>query len=457
MFGGGTRHSARIEKKNQTDNERTKKPDRVSTEAEPERTAQPQRARPGRELTQMQSSRKPARDALPSERCLRNTRCSRDTTTQAANLDALEDDVEDESRNDTLHHTISAGGPRPKNIAELIVEADIHQNFSIPFDNIIVNEGVDSRVRQQMRLIEDGNLTAKRVQAHLVKGVQELEDCWRRRRRQSLQPFWELVCDPGTPRKWVHELPVADCREFFLSLLVYFRNGSGRKASNATIKAFESLDKLFKEEEEKNEHRELEELVNVRPRLQRQVNQSRSRGHAAVSQAAASKKRGGKTVADDGNIFHRSADTNMTDIELSGIDVEELRRIVDVGDKRRMNEEWLRRFYEEIEAHRDSMRQEEEDKRAQEEAAAEEAAAMPTPQPTTQGRKRSSRTRPSPAKVDDLMPQTSLEKPARVGRKFEEEEDEEDEEEAEERKRAAALKRQKLLQKHAARGGPKSD
>lgn len=455
MFGGGTRHSARIEKKNRTDNERTKKPDRVSTEAKPEQTAQPQRARPGPELTQMQSSRKPTRDALPSERCLRNTRYSRNTTTQAADRDALEDDVEDERRNATLHHTISAGGPRLKNIAELIVEADIHHRFSIPSDNIIVNEGVDSRVHQQMqRLTRDGNLTAKRVHADLVKGVQELEDCWGRRRRQSLQPFWDLVCTPGTPRKWVHELPVADCREFFLSLLFYFRNSSGIKGSNDMIKAFERLDKLFREEEEKNEHRELEELVNVSPRLQRQADQSRSRGHAAVSRAAASKKGGGKTVADDGNVFHRSADTNMTDLELSGIDVEELRRIVDVGDKRRMNEEWLRRFYEEIEAHRDSMRREEEDKRAQEEAAAEEAAAMPKPQPTSQGRKRSSRKRPSPAEVGDLMPQTSLEEPAREGRKLEQEEDDE---EAEERKRAAASKRQKLLRKHAAGGGPKSD
>lgn len=457
MFGGGTRHSARIEKKNRTETERAKKPDRVSTEAEPEpeQTAQPQRARPGPELTQMQSSRKPGRNALPSKGCLRNTRDSRDTTTQAANRDALEDDVEDESRNATLHHTISAGGPRPKNIAELIVEADKHQNFSIPFDNIIVNEGVDSRVYQQMRLIKGGNLTAKRVHADLVKGVQELEDCWGRRRRQSLQPFWELVCEPGTPRKWLHELPVADCREFFLSLLLYFRHGSGIQGSNPMIKAFERLDKLFREEEEKNEHRELEELVDVSPRLQRQANQSRSPGRAAVSRAAASKKGGGKTVADDGNIFHLSADTNMTDLELSGIDVEELTRIVDVGGKRRMNEEWLRRFYEEIEAHRDSMRQEEEDKRAQEEAAAEEAAATPKPQPVAkQGRTRSSRKRPSPAEMGDLMPETSLEEPAKAGRKLEEEEDEE---EAEERKRAAASKRQKLLRKHAARGGPKSD
>lgn len=459
IFGGGTRHSARIEKRSTTENERTKElrqeEDQGCTEAEPEQSVRLQRARHGPEFTEIQASRRSVGRALPSDRCLRRPGTTRNTATRASNRDTLVDDIQDESEEAVAHHTtgqigyhtIAEGGPRLKNIAELIAETDLHQNFRIPSDKIIASEDVDSRVYQQMRRhAKDGNLTPDRVRKNLENSVKELEEWWRVRKPR--RRFWECVCGSGT---WMSQLDGPDCRAFFLWLCVYFRNVPGKAGANTLIRAFERLVKLFRQEKEC----ELDELDDVQLRLQAPSGRSlgRSRDRTTVGRGAASKKKGSKTMPEDGNIFRWSADTNMTDFELSGIDVEGLTPIVDVGDRRKKNEERKRLFDEELEADRERIRQE------AWEQATQEAAAAPKPQLTTQGRQRSSRKRPTPPEVDNMMPEMNQQKPAKAARKFSEfEEDEEDDDgEEEERLRAAALKMQELLERHAARGGPKSD
>ncbi|KAI7787370.1 hypothetical protein LA080_016445 [Diaporthe eres] len=467
IFGGGTRHSTRIEKKSALAalaNDRTQKQNQDSAEAEPEENVQPQRARPGLQSTETQSSRRSKRKTLPSERCLRSTTAPRSTTAEATNRDAFGDDGEDEGGKPAPYHTISEGGPRLKTIAELIVETDRWENFRIPSDNIIANEHVDMRVYQQMRrLAKDGNLTHKLVRGHLIDSVEQLEACWRKRRKPPPSKFWERACEctPGTPGTWMNQLDGADCRQFFLWLLVYFRYGSGRGGTNDFIRAFERLDQLFREEEKKKKKSELDELDGVQQRLRAPANRplDRSRKRTTVGRGAASKKSGSKTMPEDGNMFRWSAHTNMSDFELSGIDVEGLTPIVDIGGSRKKREEWKRLFDEELEADKERIRQEEAGRAAGEQAAAQEAAAALNPQLMTQGRRRSSRKRSYPPETDYLMPEMNQQNAAKAGRKFSEfeEDDEDDDGEEEERLRAAALKRQKLLEKHAARGGPKSD
>lgn len=450
IFGGGTRRSTRIEKKSALENDRTQKQNQGSKEAEPEETVQPQRARPEPQFTETQSSRRSKRKALPSDRCLRSTRAPQSTTAGATNRDG-----ENESRKPPLYHTISEGGPRLKNIGELIVDTDRYENFRIPSNYIIANEDVDTMVYEQMRrLAKDGNLTPERVRGHLVRSVKEFEECWGKRRKSPTK-FWELACEyaPGTPGTWMNQLDGADCREFFLWLLTYFRHGSGRGGTNEFIRAFERLDQLF-EEEEKTKKSELDELDGVRRRLRAPANRSPgpSHGRAAAGRGAASKKSGNKDATEDGNILRWSGRTNMSDFELSGIDVAGLIPIVDVGGAREKREEWKRRFDEELKADKERIRQEEEAGRAAgEQAAAQEAAA--------QGRRRRSRKPPTPPEMDSLMPDMNQQNAAKAGRKFAEfeEDEEEDDWEEQERLRAAALKRQKLLERHAARGGPKSD
>lgn len=456
IFGGGTRHSARIEKKSAVENERTRKQDQVSAESDAEENFQPQRARPGPQFTETQSSpRRPKRKALPSERCLRSTRAPRSTTAGATNQDALVDAGEDESRNHPApYHTISEGGPRLKNIAELIMETDTYDNFRIPSDKIIANEDVDTMVYQQMRrLSKDGDLTSNRVRARLIDSVKEFEDCWRiRNRSPTIQHsrFWKraCTCTSGTSGTWMNQLDGADCRQFFLWLLVYFRHGSGRDGTNDLIRAFERLNKLF-EEEEKGKDSELDDLVGVQLRLRAPANRTLgpSRARAAASRSAASRKKSSKTMSEGGNIFRWSADTNMSDYELSGIDVEGLTPVVDVGDRRRKDEEHKRVF----DVYTKKVNDEEDAK------AKQKPAATPKPQPMTQGIKRSFRKRPTHFGVDDLTPEMGLEEPAKPARQFSEfvEDAGEDDGEDEKMLRAALAKRRKLpLERHAARGSP---
>lgn len=460
IFSGGTRHSARIAKRTATEDEGTKEPRQETyqapTEAESERDAQPQRARPGSGVTETRSSRRLAGSALPSDRCLRRRIATGSTTERATNQGIIADDNRNESEEAVVrqtsgqrgYHTIAEGGPKLKNIAELIAETDRYQHFNIPSDMIIASEDVDRRIHEQMlRRAKGGNLTADRVRKNLVISVREFESWWRLRKRRDL--FWKRVCKSGT---WMSQLDGDDCSEFFLRLCKSFRRVPGKDNANDLTRAFDGLVGLFRQEEDC----ELQKLVDVQSRPQAPVNRSldRSRDRAAVSENATAKKRGGTTAAEDGNIFRWSADTNMTDFELSGIDVEGLTPIVDVGDRRRKNEEWKRQFDEEIEA--DGLRI---DQELAANKAVQGAATTPQPQPAVQGTRCSSRTRPTPYEVGNSMPQMGIEEPARAARKFSqfEEDDEDDDGEEEERQRANALKRQKLLQKHAARGGPKSD
>lgn len=464
IFGGGTRRSARIEKRSVTENEHTKElrqeKDKGSTEAVAEKRAQPQRATPGPEFNGTPSSRRLAGSALPSERCLRNPNDTRNTTARASNRASnrvrFVDDIQDESgevvaqhsTGQAGYHTIAEGGPKLKNIAELIAQTDLYQHFRIPSDKIIASELVDSRVYQQMqRHAKDGNLTPDRVRKNLVKSVEEFETWWGIRR--SRPRFWKCVCGSGT---WMSQLDGGDCREFFLWLCVYFRHVPGKDDANVMTRAFGRLVNLF----EGDMRCELNELDDddVKLRLQQPTthSSSRSSGRSAVSRDAASKKTNSKVVSEDGNIFRWSGDTNMSDFELSGIDVKGLTPVMDLGGKRRRDEDHWRAFDDHVKR----VNAEEDARDAQKAAAALEAAAAPMPQATTQG---SSRMRRSPSEADNLMLEINQQMATKAGRKFSEFEESEgaNARDAEKRRVAAALKRQKLLERHAARGGPTSD
>lgn len=440
IFGGGTRQSARIQKRSATGDEHTKKPIQEKaqgrTEAEEAQNAQPPRVRPGLELTETQSPRRLSGSGLPSDRCLRRPSAARNATTRAT---GRVDDAQDESggavaRRTKEYHTIAERGPKLKNIAELIAATDLYQHFRIPSDKIIANEDVDSRVYQQMRRqAQDGNLTPDRVRKNLERSVEVLESWWRV--RGSRPKFWKCACRSGS---WMSQLDGPDCRAFFLWLCVYFRDVPGKEGVNALVRAFERLVKLFVEEKDS----ELNELDGVELRLQQPTTHSpvRRRGRAAVGRGSASKKRGSKTVPEDGNIFRWSVDTNMTDFELSGIDVEGLQPIVDLGDRRRKNEQWRKQFDDVIEA--EKLKMEEEDKAAQGQATVVEAATTLKPQQMTQGIRRSYRKRPNPPEVGDLAPKME---PSNADRKFSElQEYKEDDGEEEKILRAAFAKRQKL-------------
>lgn len=470
IFGGGTRQSARIQKRSANGNEDTKKPIQENaqgrTEAGEAQNAQPQRARPGLELAETRPSRRLSGSGLPSDRCLRRPSAARNATTRATDR---VDDVQNESGEAVTrrtngqmgYHTIAEGGPKLKNIAELIMEADTYENFRIPADKIIANEDVDTMVYQQMRrLSKDGDLTSNRVRARLIDSVKEFEDCWRiRNRSPTIQHsrFWKraCTCTSGTSGTWMNQLDGADCRQFFLWLLVYFRHGSGREGTNDLIRAFERLDELFKEEE-KEKDSELDDLVGVQSRLRAPANRNpgRSRDRATVSRSAASKKKSSKktskSMPEDGNIFRWSADTNMSDYELSGIDVEGLTPVVDVGDRRRKDEDHKRVF----DVYTKRVHDEEDAKDEQ------KAARTPKPQPMAQGIRRGFRKRATRFAVDDLTPEMGLEEPAKSGRPFSEfvEDGGDDDGEEERMLRAAFAKRQKLPRKmYAARGGPSHD
>lgn len=436
IFGGGTRRSTRIEKKSAAEKELGQKKDQGHKEVEPEQNVQPRRARPGLEFTETPPSRRSTRSALPSDRCLRSTRAPQNTTTQAHRTSQRE------------YHTIAEGGPKLKNVAELLSETDLYQHFRIPSNKIIANEDIDRSVREQMqRIAPEGNLTPARLRQNLIDSVCMLEDQWHIRNK-SRPEFWEHVCKFGG---WTSQLDGADYRQFFLWLCNYFRDVPGKKGANNLIKAFERLVKLFRQEEKC----ELDELDGVQSRLRAPANRSsgRSGDSPAVGRGAVSRKRGSNRAPEDGNIFRWSGDTNMTDYELLGVDAQGLTPIVDVGNRRRKDEEQRRVFGDYMKA----LEAEDEERKGRE--AAEALLATAELQPTTQGRSRSSRKRSIQSEVGNSMPEMSEQNTAKAGRKFAEfeEDEEEDDWEEQERLRAAALKRQRLLERHAARGGPKSD
>lgn len=414
IFGDGTQHTTRIEKRSVPVNKRTKK-HRLEKDSGPREP----------ELAVTQSSRRPERGSLRSDRCLRSTRSTRNSATRATKRDTFMSDVQDESgeaeprhtTRETGYHTIQTEGPKLKNIAELLQETDVHRHFRIHADKIIASEDIDTSVREQMRrFARGGNLTPDHVRKNLVDSIELFEECWHIRDEKSRPRFWKSACRNGG---WMSRLDGADCREFFLWLCTYFRRAPGIEGANKMIRAFERLVELFRQEDDC----ELDELEGVQARLQESTSQS------SGPRGAASKKKNSKTVPEDGNIFRLSGNTNMSDFELSGVDVKGLTAVVDVGDRRRQDEEWKRQFDD----YAAVMAAKEKAEERQEAAAAQEAG--------------------------PLMPDVKLEKPAETSREPSElrEEQREDDAEKEERLRAAALKRQKLLKKHAARGGPKSD
>lgn len=417
------RRSARIEKRSILGSElvRGLKPEKSlgPTETTPEENTQPQRARAGPESVAMQSSHSLTGRADSSQLSLRSTRANPNTTRLVIHRDASVDEGENERRKPVLYHSISEGGPKLKNIAELLADADPYQNFNIPSNKIIANEDVDKIVCHQMRrLAPNGNLTPDRVRNNLADSIKHFESWWDLRSKRESRPlFWKRVCMRST---WMSHLDGADCREFFLWLVVYFRRGSGKKATNKLTRAFEVLSELFEMERDC----ELDELAGIESRVQLPANQSFGRSRAAVS-----KKKNSKSKPVDGNIFRLSGDTNMTDYELRGVDIQGLTPITDIGDRRRKDEDHKRMFEEEMEADRARMAEEAAEKAAKEKASAMDAAMAPEPHLTTQIRKGSSRKRANPF---DAVTNFS---------------DFEDmyEEKEEGMLRAAALKRQRLL------------
>ncbi|KAH8785936.1 hypothetical protein F5883DRAFT_636839 [Diaporthe sp. PMI_573] len=418
IFGGGVTRSGRVEKRSAPESERARERKQEKslgpTEADPEEQAQPQPARPEPESATTQSSPKATGRAYRDERGPLSTRAPLNTTSLPTNRGASADDREYESGESVLHHKISEGGPKLKNIAELLADADPHQNFRIPSNKIIANEDVDTRVYQQMRrLAPGGDLTPDRVRNNLIDSVRDFEQWWDLRgNRESRALFWKRVCKRST---WMGQLDGADCREFFLWLVVYFRHGSGKKALNRLAQAFEGLSELF----EKEKGCELDELVSIEARVRLPAHQPPSRSRAAVS-----KKRDSKFKPVDGNIFRLSGNTNMTDDELRGVDVQGLRRIVDLGDRRRKKEDRMRVFEEEMGADRARM--------------AEEGRRGSGRGSQRAGRKRSSRKRPTPFEAGR--------KPSDFEEDMYGDEDDDvdvDDNNEEERLRAAALNRQR--------------
>ncbi|POS70538.1 hypothetical protein DHEL01_v211070 [Diaporthe helianthi] len=384
FFGSRAAKSSRIQKRTAPASEGTKwrKKEKnlvpVPTEADPEHNAPLAPARPEPESAMIQSSPKPKGRA-------HHTKVSQ-SSGMTTNSGALVCDEETEGQQSTARHNSSRGGQERKDMAELLLGLDRCQNFTVPSNKIIASEDVDKRIYEQMRrLAPGGELTADRVRRNLIDSIEDLELWWKWRTKRSRSFFWNRVCKREST--WMKGLDGAECREFFLWLVVYFRHGSAgdknslETADDALVKAFERLSRLF----EKDEDCELDELVGIEVRVRLPAEQPARNGHLA----GVSKKQDivSKPVA--GNIFRHSGNTNMTEDKLRDIDTEGLVPIVDVGDSRKKIQDWMSAFHQELKADQARIEEEEAERavRAQAaqaaQAATTETAMAPGPQPTT--------------------------------------------------------------------------
>lgn len=376
FFGAG--HSGRIEKRtapaSEVNKRRKQEKNLVRMEADPEQIKQLAPARPGPGSTTTQRSPKPT------------GRACRTTVPPNSGLNtddgALVGNEETEAKKSAVRPNSSQGGQELKSLADLLLLLDRHQNFTIPSNKIIASEDVDNRVYQQMRrLAPGGKLTPDRVRNHFIDSLEDIELRWKLRTKRSRSLFWNRVCKRSNT--WMKQLDGAECRDFFLWLVVYFRHGSGRgkkKTTDVLTKAFDRLSALLDEEEDC----ELDELVGIEARVRLPAERPARHEQAAVSTKDDSSS---KPVA--GNIFRDSGNTNMTDDELRGIDTEGLMPIVDVGGSRQKRQDEKKAFDEELRADRARIEEEDAEQAVRARAAATEATVSPGPQPTTRGRKRS--------------------------------------------------------------------
>ncbi|KUI57854.1 hypothetical protein VP1G_05193 [Cytospora mali] len=297
---GNPRSSARIrDKKSAFEKEREKKLRREQgqgmhkpkSEPEPEPDAQLQWVNPELEYVEQEPAQK-----------------SEDTTTQDQTT-SVEDEAaeekevgQDKSTGVELFHTVYRAGPELKTIGELLVEIDTKGILNIPTNMVITSEH-DSLIREEMIAVlpPDCDLTPQRTRVLIAEGVEACEFLWYIRTFSRIE-YWDRVSRTGG---WLRNLGGPICREFFLRLLVMFKNGSGQETSNRMTQAIERLYKLF-QRENKNE---LEDFIGAGVRLPSTANMFLGRGRLGGDQAV----RGSSNIHfDNRDLFDSTASTNMT-------------------------------------------------------------------------------------------------------------------------------------------------
>ncbi|KAG8169130.1 hypothetical protein KVR01_001879 [Diaporthe batatas] len=369
FFGSRAGHSGKVEKKTDPAREgtrrRKKEKNLVPTGTELEQIDQAAHTRPDHESLMTQCSPKPKGRTHDSS--------AHPGSGLASNDGALGVDKDAEGERSAARPAVRPnslqGGQELKSIADLLLVLDGQQNFTIPRNKIIASKEVDTLVYQQMRRHAPGEqLTPDCVRNNLIDSLEDLELRWNLRSKRSRSFFWNRVCK--REHTWMKQLDGAACRDFFLWLVVYFRHGPARgkkKTTDALVKALDRLSTLL----DKEEDCELDGLVGIEARVRQPAEQPA--GHDERADVSVKHDSVSRRVA--GNIFRNSGNTNMSDNELGGIDIERLMPIVDVGGSRQKRQDRERAFDEELEA--DRVRIEEE------RAAATELGVAEGRQPTT--------------------------------------------------------------------------
>lgn len=299
-IGINTRASARIrDKKSAFGKEREKKLRREREQGmreleEPEPEAQLQWANPELEYVEQGSAQKSEATA------------AKDKNTPGENEAVDEEEGAgqdgDMSAGVELFHTNYRAGPKLKTIGELIVEIDTKGILNVPAGKMITSEH-DLMIREEMIAIlpPDCNLTPQRTRILIAEGVEACEFLWHIRTFSRIE-YWDRVSRTGG---WLRHLGGPVCREFFLRLLVMYKNGSGQPASNRMTQSIERLYKLF-QRENKNE---LEDFIGAGVRLPSTANMFLGRGRLGGNQAVTGSS---NVYFDNRDIFEGADSTNMT-------------------------------------------------------------------------------------------------------------------------------------------------
>lgn len=209
---------------------------------------------------------------------------------------------QDESAGAELYHTTYRAGPMLKTIGELLADIDTKGILNIPSNKVITSEH-DAKIREEMVAVlpPDCDLTPQRTRILIAEAVEACEFLWHIRTFSRIE-YWDRVSRTGG---WLRHLGGPICREFFLRLLVMYKNGSGQEATNRMTQAIERLYKLF-QRENKNE---LEDFIGAGVRLPSTANMFLGRGRLGGAQAV----RGSSNVHfDNRDLFDGTASTNMT-------------------------------------------------------------------------------------------------------------------------------------------------
>ncbi|ROV95185.1 hypothetical protein VMCG_08562 [Cytospora schulzeri] len=301
LAGPNTRSSTRIrDKKSAFEKEREKKLRREQgqgmQELDPEPEVRLQWANPELEYVEQGSAQK-------SEA---TTAKAQNTAGENGSVEGEEDEEhgvgQDEDTGAELFHTTYRAGPKLKTIGELLAEIDTKGILNIPANKVITSEH-DAKIREEMIAVlpPDCDLTPQRTRILIAEGVEACEFLWHIRTFSRIE-YWDRVSRTGG---WLRHLGGPICREFFLRLLVMYKNGSGEEATNRMTQAIERLYKLF-QRENKNE---LEDFIGAGVRLPSTANMFLGRGRLGGDQAV----RGSSNIHfDNRDLFDGTASTNMT-------------------------------------------------------------------------------------------------------------------------------------------------